>query len=182
MEPSHITLVISLVTASVSIGTCLIARSQMKIASAKIKLDLYNKRFSVYATTLDYYQSAFGKGHQDMTLPAAAFIKAYRESLFLFDKSDGIHETLGRIQKSGAAISVKKQANADMDYPMKYDSESMRLLHERSVAGYSQFADDLPILEKQLVKYLQFTDVSGWRFYERKRSRRIETEPEKTLN
>lgn len=162
MEAAHITLVVSSVTVLVSIATGIIAWSQMRIASARNKLDLYNKRFNVYVTTLEYYQSAFGQGHQDMRLPALAFIKSYRESLFLFDNNDGIHETLGRIQQSAAAISINKQVNADSKSPMRHDAQSMQMLHERSAEGYVQLNEDLQTLERQLVKYLQFTEVSGW--------------------
>ncbi len=44
----QITTIVTIVGSIVSIVTLSVAWSQMRIASAKTKLDLYNKRFSVY--------------------------------------------------------------------------------------------------------------------------------------
>jgi hypothetical protein len=52
------TIFISGVVAVVGVATLAVAWSQMRIASAKTKLDLYNKRFNVYLAALEYYQYA----------------------------------------------------------------------------------------------------------------------------
>lgn len=148
MEASQITLVVSSVTALIGIAGFVVGYSQMKIASAKVKLDLYNRRFNIYLATLEYYQSAYGKTQEGMKDKAINFIKSYRESLFLFDVTGGIHETLGRIKDSGAIISAYKEAKSDENWPLHYDKKGMSMLHEKSVEAYAKFEADLLLLEK----------------------------------
>ncbi|WP_122408425.1 hypothetical protein [Pseudomonas viridiflava] len=162
MEAASITLIVSSVTASVSVATCFIARAQMKIASAKIKLDLYNKRFSIYLTALEYYQAALSENKEDMIFKSVAFIKSYREALFLFDPKDGVHDTLGRIQQSGATILSYKKAVSTENWPVMYNKGVISGLNDRSNKAYKQFDEELKLLEQQLAKYIQFKAVSGW--------------------
>jgi hypothetical protein len=165
MEGSQVTTVVSVVGGVVGLIALTVAWSQMRIASAKIKLDLYNKRFNIYLATLDYYQSAYEKTQEDMKVKAIAFIKSYRESLFLFDSKDGIYKTLERIKDSGAAISTNKEANADNNWPLRHDQQAMYQLHQRSIEAYTQLDKDLKLLEKQLAKYINFRVVRGWTFW-----------------
>lgn len=53
---ADVTFYLSIAAALLSLATFVVGYSQMKIASAKVKLDLYNKRFSVYLAALEYYQ------------------------------------------------------------------------------------------------------------------------------
>lgn len=171
MEASQITLVVSLVTASVSIATYFIARSQMKIASAKIKLDLYNKRWAIYLAVLDYHQSAYDKTEESMEIKAVGFIKAFRESVFLFDSKDGITKTMEKIKDRGAAILARRQASEDKNWPMHHDKEAMALLSEKSSAALTGFEDDLLLLEKQIAKYINFGTVEGWASMSRRKDK-----------
>ncbi|MDI2112615.1 hypothetical protein [Commensalibacter nepenthis] len=54
---NYVTLSVAISTGFIGIITCVIAYSQMKIASAKVKLDLYERRFNVYMTALSCYQA-----------------------------------------------------------------------------------------------------------------------------
>lgn len=162
------TLVVSIAVAVIGLATFVVGYSQMKIASAKIKLDLYNRRFAVYLATLEYYQSAYGKTEESMEVKGNGFIKAYRESQFLFDADDGIYKTLTRIKDSGADIKAYQAAQAvemglaDEKTARLYDKADMHRLHEKNVVGHHNFYNDLNLLESKLLKYLQFKTVSGW--------------------
>ena len=60
------TILFSLLTILISLATFSIAFSQMKIASAKNRLDLYNKRFNIYVTALEYFQACWHKSHKEI--------------------------------------------------------------------------------------------------------------------
>lgn len=158
-----VALCLSIAAVLISLATFTVGYSQMKIASAKVKLDLYNKRLSVYLATLDYYQSAYGKTDGAMKSKSVEFIKCYRESQFLFDPKDGIFETLTRIMTSGNKILVYEDTKSGEMPNISKDTEY--LLHEKSVEARLDFEKDLLELEKQMMKYINFKVVRGWKFW-----------------
>lgn len=158
---TDITLYLSIAAALISLATFTVGYSQMKIASAKVRLDLYNKRFNVYVATLEYYQSAYGKVEGSMKAKSAEFIKCYRESQFLFNPKDGIFDTLNRIMTSGNLIHVYEDTKAGRQPHIS--SDTTHLLHEKSIDAYLNFEKDLLILEKQMAKYIDFRVVRGWK-------------------
>jgi hypothetical protein len=161
MDGSQVTMVVSVVGGVVGLIALTVAWSQMRIASAKTKLDLYNKRFSVYLAALEYYQYAFSESKEDLKAKSNKLTHAYRESKFLFDAKDGIYETLGRIQGAGAAIRAhdefKKHPNSDKDMAWK--------LFEKSQAALLGLEKDILALEDQLKDYLSFHNVRGWTLF-----------------
>jgi len=168
---SSAALIVSIAAALVAFAGFVVAYSQMKIASAKVKLDLYNRRWGIYLAALDYYQSAYDKTEESMEIKAVGFIKAFRESVFLFDSKDGITKTMGKIKDRGAAILTRRQASEDNNWPMQYDKEAMALLSERSAAALTGFEDDLLLLERQIAKYINFGTVEGWAFMSRRKDK-----------
>ncbi|HVU52145.1 MAG TPA: hypothetical protein VHL80_15715 [Polyangia bacterium] len=91
---------------------------QSKTNMAKLRLDLYDKRFAVYEHTLAFYQAlagspeslqaeAFGVLHR-------AFIKSYRESQFLFDEDSGVFELLKKVSLDGFKIVAAKTRAREM--------------------------------------------------------------------
>ena len=160
MDKATITLIVSVVTL---ISTFSVAYAQMKIASAKIKLDLYNKRFAVYVSALEYYQATWGKSPDRMKEKGNQFVKFYRESKFLFEPSDGVYETLGKIKDNGAVISFYEEQKDTNENNFSDDRLCLGELHESSVAAREEFTTNLHELEKQMDKYIQFKTISGWK-------------------
>jgi transcriptional antiterminator len=160
---ANITLYLSIAAALISGATFTAGYSQMKIASAKVKLDLYNKRFNVYLATLEHYQSAYGKVEGSMKSKSIAFIKCHRESQFLLATNDGIFETLTRIMTNGNAIIVYEDSISNSQ--PNTSSETRYLLHEKSIDARLNFEKDLLILEKQMAKHIDFSVVRGWTFF-----------------
>lgn len=160
---SQITMILSIVGSFVGLLALFVAWSQMKIASAKVKLDLYNKRFNVYLVTLAYYLSSYEKVEGGIEARAFEFIKHYRESQFLFDPKDGVYDTLGRIKNYGSQILAYEDAKSGKLPGLSSETESE--LHEQSVSAREKFDKDLPILEAQMAKYINFTVIRGWRFW-----------------
>ncbi|EPF65937.1 hypothetical protein [Pseudomonas syringae] len=144
------------------VATYRVVRSQREIASAKIKLDLYNRRFNIYIAALDYHQTAWGKTEKNMTEAGAEFVRAFRESVFLFDDNDGIHKTLEKIKNLGTAIAFYKNCLASQTYPLRNDIEHMGVLKDNSDAAFREFEPTLLVLEQQLAKYISFSSVNGW--------------------
>lgn len=134
-----------------------IALQQWRTNSEKLRLDLYQKRFSVYERTLDYYHLVIvhseisndekGKIERD-------FIKAYRESQFLFSYRDGIFNLLNeiRLQAHFVANYQTPPASSDPEIFKQSDQkqfDATKFLHQ----------DCLPTLEDKLAKYLNFHKV-----------------------
>ena len=161
MEGSQVTTVVSIIGGVVGLIALTVAWSQMRIATAKTKLDLYNKRFNVYLAALEFYQYAFSDSKEGQKEKASKLTHAFRESKFLFDSKDGIYGTLERIQKAGAAIRAhdefKKNPSSDSDMAWK--------LFEKSQTALLGMEADILKLEDQLKDYLSFHNVRGWTFF-----------------
>ncbi len=88
-------------TAITSVATIFIAAfvafinlNQWRISRDKLRLDLFNRRFDVYLRVLDYYQEFFKVEGVPSDSITTSFIKAVRESRFIFPKASGIFEFL----------------------------------------------------------------------------------------
>ncbi|WP_416424486.1 hypothetical protein RAM80_01605 [Pseudomonas sp. App30] len=167
MPMSSTALTVSIAATLVAFAGFVVAYFQMKIASAKVKLDLYNRRWGIYLAALDYYQSAYDKTEESMEVKAMGFIKAFRESVFLFDSKDGITKTLEKIKDKGAIVLARRQAAEDKNWPMSYDKKAMSILTEKSADALTGFEADLLSLEQQMAKYINFRAVEGWAFMSR---------------
>jgi hypothetical protein len=161
---TDITFYLSIAAALISLATFTVGYSQMKIASAKVKLDLYNKRFNVYLSALEYYQAMWKQTDDDLKQKGAEFIKCYRESLFLFSTNDGVHEILTRIKNSGGVVSTYENLK-QADSGVNSHGPNMDALFKKSVEAREKIGDDLQALEKQLEKYIDFRVVDGWSFW-----------------
>jgi uncharacterized protein (DUF3084 family) len=164
MDKNIATFIVSMPSVLVSIAILAIAYSQMRIASAKTKLDLYNKRFNVYVTALDYYQEIWNESHSKINEKSIELTKSYRESRFIFDLNDGIYEALGKIQQNGARIHAYKQHKYERENNLTNDRLDLSALHESSVNAGIDFGENLRILENQIEKYIQFKSITGWKF------------------
>jgi hypothetical protein len=164
MDKEGVSMVLAVAAVLISIVTLTIAYAQMKIASAKTKLDLYNRRFSVYSAAFDLCQSAWNSTHDQIKEKQIVFTKSYRESLFLFDRKDGICATLGRIQQKGGMIHAYEQKKYEIESGISKDGLDLTALHRASVPARMELEDDMKLLERQIEKYIQFENITGWHF------------------
>lgn len=159
MCDSQITTVVSVVGGVVGLIAVTVAWSQMRIASAKTKLDLYSKRFNVYMAALEFHQCASsGDGIKEKF---DKLTQAYRESLFLFGDKDGIRETLEKIRKAGLSILTHHIAKRDPNSAASIFKEFQTSAHD----AYMGMEDDILILEGQLKQYLSFHNIRGWTIF-----------------
>ncbi|WP_374254393.1 hypothetical protein [Acinetobacter brisouii] len=159
------TIVVSWIALVISLCSFWVAFVQMRIASAKTKLDLYNKRFSIYVTALEYYQSTWHDPYDKIENKAKEFTKAFRESLFLFDKNSGIQDLLKKIQQNGSTISFYKKYKYESENNLTNDRLDLSTLHDASMKAQFEFEANLLSLEQQLENYLSFKSIDGWHFY-----------------
>ena len=158
---ADVTFYLSIAAALVSLATLTVGYTQMKIASAKVKLDLYNKRFNVYLSALEYYQAMWKQTDGDLKEKGAEFIKCYRESLFLFSEKSGVHETLTRIKNSGGIVSTYEELKK-ADAGINSHGPNIDALHTKSVDARDKIGEDLQNLEKQMAEYTDFKVIRGW--------------------
>ena len=85
-----------LVPILISGAVALIGYFQYRINSHKFRLDLYNRRFSVYEKALVYFQSYYSSDSSVEFIDECArdFIRAYRESIFLFGADSSVYQQL----------------------------------------------------------------------------------------
>jgi hypothetical protein len=159
MDGSQVTMVVSVVGGLVGLIALTVAWSQMRIASAKTKLDLYNKRFNVYMAALEFFQCA-GSG-DGVKEKFDKLTQAHRESRFLFDVKDGVYETIGRIQKAGVSILNHHVAKLDPNSAANIAVEYRIPAHD----AYMFMEEDILVLEVQLKQYLSFHNVRGWTIF-----------------
>lgn len=158
MDGVQITTVVSVVGGVVGLIAVTVAWSQMRIASAKTKLDLYGRRFSVYLAALEFYQYAYSDKRVDLKHKSEKLTHAFRESKFLFDSKDGIYDVLEKIQKGAGVV----KAYDDYRGSGQFDMGRERLLAERNGEALLAMHDDILALEVKLEKYISFHNVRGW--------------------
>ncbi|QSA96551.1 hypothetical protein [Methylococcus sp. EFPC2] len=159
------TTIFSIAAIAVSAASFVVLFSQLKISSAKTRLDLHNKRFSIYLTALEYYQATSHESTDKILEKSINFTKSYRESRFLFDPEDGVYETLGKIQQNGSTIYFYEKNKYERDSHLTEDTYDLSALHESSVKARNEFEVNLNLLENQIEKYIRFTNIAGWRVF-----------------
>ena len=159
------TILFSLLTIFISLATFSIAFSQMKIASAKNRLDLYNKRFNIYVTALEYFQACWHKSHKEIEEKSFEITHAYREARFLFAMEDGIYTTLGKIQQNGSTILAFEKHKYERENNLTNDRLHLETLHENACNARLDFQKNLEALESQMERYIQFKEISGWSIF-----------------
>jgi len=162
IDKEAITLTLSISAGIVSAATFIVALAQMKIASAKNRLELYNKRFNIYTCALDYFQAAWGKSDRPAEAHQREFIRCYRESQFLFKDSDGVYATLTKIKDAGSQAIGLEEIIRELEASPNNDPRAAASCREKRMEYLSNFERSLMTLEKKLSKYIRFEHASGW--------------------
>lgn len=153
-------------------GQLRIAGQQAKTALERLQLDLYEKRFNIYVAVLDLYQvdmhteldekkeiaeplQAAKRTFANIKEAERIFVKAFRESQFLFEIQDGIYDTLNKIKDAQNAISADHENRTKQTR----DREYTNLILESAGKARLLFPTLLIELETQLAKYLNFGKI-----------------------
>jgi hypothetical protein len=135
-----------------------VAYQQWKTNKEKLRLDLYNRRFDIYAKTVSFYQALldfdalnkagiFSRLHKE-------FITAQRESQFLFDRSSGIFEILKDLHLATFKITGFKEHGEEFAGPGTQNE--YQKMQKEMLNAYSQFEKSIEKLESKIARYLNF--------------------------
>lgn len=144
-------LIVSIVAGGVSIFS-------LAATTAKLKLDLYNRRFKIYEDVLALYQVMYDEWDDEKVEKLErAMIRSFRESRFLFHADDGIYDVILEFKDLNAKNSGYYRHRQQF-----INSEALSSLGQ--AAADARMACDLLIveLEDKLMKYLDFRKISGW--------------------
>jgi hypothetical protein len=133
------------------------AQQQANTALKRLNLDLYERRFNIYNAALDLYQASLKKGLDDILSAEFIFVRAFRESLFLFERQDGIYDTLDKISEGQSSITANEKNSAEKAKNPKI--EINQLVAENAAKARVEFEKLLLTLENQLHKYLDFSKI-----------------------
>jgi hypothetical protein len=140
----------------ISFSVALISFFQYKINNEKLRLDLYNRRFSVYEKTLKYFLQYFeNNSSRDSYLEIKNdFVHSYRESLFLFGRESEVYQILTNIKDTiGFLYQFNEKFNSDF-----YDKDEYKYWSkEKESKQDPTFLMDS--LEKSLEKWLNFHNI-----------------------
>jgi hypothetical protein len=126
---------------------------QWTISKEKLRLDLFNRRFDLYMRVLDLYQELLRwQAKDEQHALYGLFIKATRESRFIFPRKSGVHSFLEEFQ-----LHATKIVNAESQ---RVRLEGMNLkkagLEESRLAEEHWILNSMFILEDKMEPYLRF--------------------------
>lgn len=147
-------LILAVIAIVISIVAAAIVYFQLNIARSTLKLGLYKRRFNIYASVVNLYVAAKKGSYDDMEKAAIPFVLSFRESRFLFDDKDDIYKMIEKIEKAYASIAGYEKIKTD-----NADAESLSAHHCESVKGHAIFDETLPVLEDNLIKYIDFRKI-----------------------
>jgi len=136
-----------------------IAFRQYGLGRDKIRLDLYERRFAAYEATLIFYQALTGASDivrsETFNTVHRNFIKAYRESQFLFKSESGIFDLLGQLHERSFKIigfkTIAERGALPAEVLMKMSNESLDALEF--------FNKTIAEIESRIDPYLDFRRV-----------------------
>ncbi len=146
----------ALAVPSIAVLGAVIAFLQSRIARNKLKLDLFDRRFAVYDKTVLYYQAYHSSGSDPdaVSIAAGEFIRAYRESRFLFGPDSEVYK---------AMTKVKDTLSFLVGYEEKFRSQPYDESEHKAWSELKAEKPDLSMLmgalENALVPWLDFRGV-----------------------
>src|SRR2546430_1658757 len=79
------------------------AKEQARLASEKLRHDLFDRRLKIFESIFDFYRAMIGwRGTPEQIEARDRFFEAYQQSAFLFDKDSGIEELMKDLNDKGS--------------------------------------------------------------------------------
>ena len=165
----HSTNLVPWVALAVSVASLCFAGAAWWTSREKLRLDLYTRRFDVYSRTLDFYHailewspadpgktSASLQESSELRKAQTAFIKASRESQFLFDDDSGVHKRLEKMHDDTMGIIGYKR-----DLAPALNGPDLVRANQEFTERWKRVHASIPLLEKGMKKYLDFHSISA---------------------
>lgn len=141
----------------ISGAVAVIGYFQYKVNSHKFRLDLYNRRFTVYEKTLAYFQSYYSLDSTKEFIDSCTndFIRSYRESVFLFGDDSTVYKTLTELKDTLSFL---------IQYDRKFESQQYENDEYNEWHRIKESKPDLHMimgnLEKALLPWLDFKKIA----------------------
>lgn len=149
------------ITAIIAAFVAYVAYQQWKTNKEKLRLDLYNRRFDIYARTVSFYQALLdfdaSKEAGTFSTRHKEFITAQRESQFLFHKNSGIFGILESLHSAAFKIIGFKEHGKEFASPAT--QREFQKMQQESHDAYSLFDKSITQLEIAIAPYLNFHKV-----------------------
>jgi len=144
------------ISSCVAVYAVALTTVQVIIARSNLRLNLYDRRFDIYLRTLDLIHAT--EGWDDLTEEQRRavfipFIKASRESRFLFDSDSGIFELLSRAY---ADVFIFKGYQENREVYRNYPPPEFIKEFNRANDAKLRVMESVATLETLLQPYLQF--------------------------
>jgi hypothetical protein len=144
---------ISVLASLIAIIVACIGYQQHLLAKEKLKLDLFEKRFSVYKGVQKFLSQIMQEGKLNLD-HLRELQKATQEAEFLFDAE--IPKYIGSIRSK----ALKLRAIQSKYENMPSGDEKDRLV-DKEYTIFTELTNELPVLSKLFMPYLKF---SKWRY------------------
>jgi hypothetical protein len=147
----------------IAVLVALIAFWQSKINNNKLRLDLYNRRFDVYSKTLEFFIFLLSYNPNPETKELCKnlhkdFIKAFRETKFLFDDTSKVYDLLKQMNDKAFIIIGFKEQGAEL---AKADPGEFNKMNTQSMEALQWFNEAIPKLEEAMAPYLNFHKLTA---------------------
>jgi hypothetical protein len=148
------------ITALIALAVGVVAYQQWRIARDKLRFDIYQRRFTIFSNTLDFYSKVvFGDWKDDTsesTLTHVRFFTSLHEAAFLFDPKDGVFTILNQLSlKAFHIIQMKKGIlTSEMIGPELFLKE-----YEQFTEELAWLDKNIPLLTERIAPYLNFHKI-----------------------
>ena len=141
----------------VSLAVAYFAWAQLKTNRTKLRLDLYNRRFAVFEKTLSYFQTYYSPTATEVEVRKSAddFVRAYRESRFLFGDDSAVYAALTKIKDVlGELVALDRRGAAE-----SLDQDAARVVANRRMS-LPDPSNLMKSLEEAMAPWLDFRRIA----------------------
>lgn len=155
-------IIMSVVSAIIAGVVAYFVSNQARTAREKLRLDLYNRRFSIYERAMEYQYSII-IGDEGVLRPEFEeiernFTRAIHESRFLFSKESGVHDILQELSNETLAeVQLRRVTSRSPQYAQKVAKES----ENHGLTSRKLLVEIAERLEKALSQYLDFHKITS---------------------
>jgi prophage DNA circulation protein len=130
------------------------AKEQARLASERLRYDLFDRRLKVFESIFEFYKAMIGwTGTPEQIAARDRFFAAYQESAFLFDKQSGIEALLKDLNDKGAKVIGFKESGKNLaSHPPTY----LEQFNETTRIMTTDFEVGLAKLKSAIAPYLNF--------------------------
>lgn len=155
-----VTVASAVLTSAVALLAWRISAQQARYSREKLRLDLYNKRLDIFERTLLFYQAVVvydGAKGADFETRHVDFIRAAKESQFLFADDSGIHDGLNKILFAAGRIrGFKEEGRKLVGDPPEFTEWS-----DKTQDDLASLPFKIDAIEKAMAPYLDFHKIAA---------------------